>query len=84
MVGGNGVGDVLQQDGLTRLGLGDDEAALALADGREEIDDAGRKVVVVSCAELELLIREEGREVFEGNTVAHDFGLQTVNLLNVR
>ena len=40
----DGVGDLLQQRGFAGLGLGDDHAALALADGREYVDHAQRKV----------------------------------------
>ena len=40
MVGGNGVGDVLHENGLTRLGLRHDEGTLSIADGREQVNDA--------------------------------------------
>ena len=36
----DGIGDFLQEHRLTGLGLGDDESALALADGREHIHHA--------------------------------------------
>ena len=72
MVGGNGVGDVLHENGLTRLGLCHDEGTLSLADGREQVNDAcawigGHGVA----AEIELLVGEEGCEVFERDTVPH-------------
>ena len=41
MVGSNGVGDVLHQDGLTGLGLCHDEGTLAFADGGEEVYHTG-------------------------------------------
>ena len=37
----DGLGDVLEQDGLAGARRGDDQAALALADGREQVHDAG-------------------------------------------
>ena len=38
MVGSDGVGDVLHEQGFTSLRLCHDEGALSLSDGREEID----------------------------------------------
>ena len=61
VVGGDGVGYLLHEDGLTCLGLCHDECALSLADGGEEIDDAHAGRVVIATAELELLIGEQGR-----------------------
>ena len=40
MVGRDGVGDRLHQHGLAGAGRSDDQAALALADGAEQIHDA--------------------------------------------
>lgn len=80
MVGGDGVGDVLHQDGLTGLGLGHDEGALAFADGGEEVYHAGRERVAVSAfAKLELFVGEERREVLEGNAVAHEGRITAVD-----
>ncbi len=38
----DGLGHLLDDHGLTGLGRRDDEAALALADGRDKVDDARR------------------------------------------
>src|SRR5690349_22805853 len=44
---GDGVGDRLQDRGLARLGRRHDQAALALADGADEVDDPGEHVARV-------------------------------------
>ena len=79
MVGRDGVGDVFHEDGLAGLRLCDDECALSLADGGEEVDDACRDIVVHSTAEVELLVGEEGCQVLEGDAVAHHGGVFTVD-----
>ena len=79
MVGGDGVGHLLQQDGLTGLGLGHDQAALSLADGGEEVHDAGRDGAAFVPRDVELLVREQGREVVEGDAVAHFLGTASVD-----
>ena len=83
MVGGDGVGNVLHQDGLTGLRLCHDEGALSFADGSEEVHHACREVVVVSFAEVELLIREERGEVVEGDTVAHHCRVFAVDFVHL-
>ena len=40
MIAQNAVGDLLQEDGLAGARRGDDQAALALADRRDQVDDA--------------------------------------------
>ena len=67
---GYGVGDILEQEGLAGLGRSDDEAALALADGREHVDHAGAEGAAASGGEVEFLVGEEGSEVLEGHAVA--------------
>ena len=46
----DGVGDVLQHHGLAGLGRRDDQAALALADGRDQVDDAAGDVLGAAVA----------------------------------
>ena len=83
MVGGNGVGNVFHQDGLTCLGLCHDKRTLAFADRREQVNDActeigGRTVA----AETEFLVGEEGCKMVEGYSVP-DFGrLSSVDLVD--
>ncbi len=82
VVVGDGVGDGLQQYGLTRLGLRHDQTALSLADGREQIDHARREVVVSLAREAEFLAREERRHVLELHAVADVLGRQAVDLVH--
>ena len=80
MVGGDGVGDVLHQDGFTRLGLCHDEGALSFADGSKEVYHAGReRVAVIASAKRELLIGEERGKVLERNAVAHESRVASVD-----
>jgi hypothetical protein len=65
--GGDRVRDRLQYRGLARLRRGDDEAALALADGGDQVDDA-RRGGGVAVFEAEPLVRVDGREVIEAAT----------------
>jgi hypothetical protein len=59
--------DVLQQHRLAGLRRRDDEAALALADRRDHVDDARREIfrAAVALLELEPLLREQWREILE-------------------
>jgi hypothetical protein len=68
----DGVGDVLQQHRLAGARRRDDQRALALAEGRHEIDDSRRKVLGLDALELhaEALIRIERRQVVEMDLVA--------------
>lgn len=47
IVGGDGVGDGLQDERLAGLRRGDDQAALALADRGHEVNDAGADLLGV-------------------------------------
>ena len=61
-----GVGDLLEECGLTGLGLSHDEAALAFSDRCEEVDDAcGESLLGMAC-EFELLVGEERGHGLEG------------------
>lgn len=72
MVGCDGVGNILHEDGLTGLRLSHDERTLTLTDWREEIYDAGAEIGGSAVAtEIELLVREEWGEVLERNTVTN-------------
>src|SRR6185437_308286 len=73
VVGGDGVGDGLQQHGLAGAGRGDDQPSLALADGGAEVHDAARDVLADGL-ELDALGRIERGEVVEEDLVAGLFG----------
>ncbi len=68
MVRGYGVGDLLEEDGLSGLGRRDDERPLSLADGAEEVDDPGGEFLGRSL-KVQFLVGVEGREILERNTV---------------
>src|SRR2546428_8318939 len=69
MVGGDAVRDVLQHHRLAGARRGDDEPALALADRREQIEDA-RGVPLVVELEAQVLGGVERRQVVEEDLVA--------------
>ena len=59
-------GDLLHDRGLARLGRRDDQAPLALADGRDEVDDPRRHVVgLLGALEAQPLVGEQRGEVLE-------------------
>ena len=72
MVGGDRMGDVLQQHRLAGARRRDDQRALALADRRHDVDDARRKVLLgrILVLHLEPLVGIERREVVEVDLVA--------------
>ena len=63
---------------LPALGGDDDQAALALADRRDEVDDA-RDEVVRRGLEAQALLRVERRELAELDAVARLLGVGTVD-----
>ena len=82
VVGGDGVGDRLHQDGLAGAGRSDDEAALALADGAEQIHDAAGNAVLHGL-HLDVFLGIEGGEVVEEDLVAGLFGALEVDGLDL-
>ena len=67
------VGDGLQQHGLAGARRSDDQAALALADGRQQVHDAAGDVLAHGL-HLDALLRIERRQVVEEDLVAGLFG----------
>ena len=82
VVVGDGVDDRLHEHRLTRLGLGYDQCALALADGGKEVHDARGHVVVAVAREAEFLAGEERCHEFELHAVADVFRGQTVDFVH--
>ena len=78
VVGGDGVGNVLEQDGLTGFGLGDDHGALSFSDRGEQVDDA-RGGGGVFPRQAEFFLGKERSEVFEGDAVAHERGFAAID-----
>ncbi len=64
MVGGDRVGDRLQQHGLAGAGRGHDQAALTLAERRHQVHDPRRQVLGVGF-EFDFFLGVEGGEVLE-------------------
>ena len=84
MIVGNGIGDGLQEHGLTGFGLCHDKAALSLADGREHIHHADALVFLVPVSQqVEFLRGEEGCEEIEGDTVPDKLGRAAVDELDL-
>ena len=71
MVGGDSVGNILHQDGLTRFGLCHQQGTLSFADGGKQVYDACRKVVVMAFTKFELFIGEKRSEMFKRHSVSH-------------
>ncbi len=71
VVAGDVAGDILQHDGLARFRRGDDQAALALADGRGQVDHATGEILggAVAGFHLQALVGEQRREVLEQDLV---------------
>ena len=75
-----GAGDLFHDRGLAGLGRRDDETALALADRRQEIHDAGGHVEGVAFSlQAETLVGEERGELTELGAVFGEFRLLVVD-----
>ena len=74
MVIGNCIGDSLEEHGLTGFWLSHNEAALALADGREHIHNPDALVFFMTVAkEIEFLCGEQGSEEVKRHSVTDKF-----------
>ncbi len=71
MIGGDRVRDVLQQHGLAGARRRNDQRALALADGRDDVDDARRQILPgrIFVFHLQPLVGIERRQVVEVDLV---------------
>ncbi|KAJ0343683.1 hypothetical protein COL154_014070, partial [Colletotrichum chrysophilum] len=78
--------DVLQHHGLAGLGLADDEAALALADRRDQVEDAAGDVFggTVAALQVERLAREQRRQVLEQQLVLGRFRRIAVDVVDLQ
>ena len=80
MIGCNCIGDILHQNGLTRLGLGDYQRALTLADRREKVNNARGEIGCGRVStEVELFVREEWGKALKRNAVSNLRGLAAVD-----
>ena len=80
MIGCNGIGDVLHQDGFTRLGLCHDKCTLSFSYGRKQVYDARWKVCCGRITtKIELLVGEQRRKMLEGNAISYFIWCPTIN-----
>ncbi len=81
MVRGDGVADLLENGGLAAAGRGDNQPARALANRRDEVNDA-RFEQVGSGFEVELFNRVNGGEVFKADGLGVFLKRHFVDLVN--
>ena len=81
MIGGDGVGDVLQQHRLAGARRRHDQGPLALPDRRHDVDDARRQVLLggVLVLHAQSLVGVERRQVVEVDLVAGLLGVLEVD-----
>src|SRR6266508_3139501 len=77
----DGVGDLLHQRGLARLGRGDDQPTLALPDGAHQVHDARRDLGRV-VLQAQPLLRVQRGQVLELAPPARLLGVALVDLLD--
>jgi hypothetical protein len=78
VVGGDRVGELLEDRRLARLRRRDDEPALALADRAQQVHDARRRIVIGSL-EAQTLFGEERRQLLEEGPTTRRFGVDAVD-----
>ena len=83
VVGGDAVGDLLEDGRLAGLGRRDDQAALAAADGRDQVDQALGEVVGGGL-QVEHLAGEDGRQVVEVGPPLGDLRIEAVDRLDAQ
>ena len=82
---GDRVGDVLQQHGLAGTRRRHDQRALALADRRDDVDDAGGEILLGRILEFHLqpLVGIERRQVVEIDLVARLLGILEIERVDL-
>ena len=85
MVGGDRLGDVLQHHGLTHARRGDDQTALALTQGRDNVDHAAGPVFQGRILNFhgQALVRIERRQIVEVHLVAHIFRVLEIDRVDL-
>src|SRR5471032_2293788 len=82
MIGGDRIGDVLQQHRLAGAWRRNDQPALTLADGRQQVHHAAR-IIVAHGLKLQPLMGIQRRQVVEENLVARFLGGLKVDGVNL-
>ena len=86
VVGGDGMRDVLHHHRLAALGRCHDQAALALADGGDDVDDPAGDVLVgqkVGALQKQHLVRVQRRQVLEEDLVLGVLGGRAVDAVHL-
>ena len=85
VIGGKRVSDVLQHHGLAGLGRRDDQAALSLADRRDQVNHARGQVFAggIVAFEAEALLRMERGEVLEQDLVLGLFRVLEIDFVDL-
>ena len=85
IIAGNALGDVLQHQCLARLRRRHDQSALALADGRDQVDDARGDVLGAAVAALQgqSFLGVQRGQVFEQDLVLDRFRRVEVDLVDL-
>ena len=81
MIGLDRIGDILKQDGLTGAWRRDDQGTLALADRRDQIDDA-HVDIVLGRFHNETIFGVQRREILEGDQVVEFFRRLAIDCIN--
>ena len=79
VVGGDGLGNLLEHRGLTGLGGRNDKATLTLADGGNQVDDATEDGVL-AMLHAQRLARENRREIAEAGAYTQLLGILAIDL----
>ncbi len=86
VIGGDGVGYILEKNGLAGAGRRDDQSALALAQWRDDVDDARAQILRTRLIGLHFQpgIRVERRQIVEVDLVADFFGVVEIDLVDLQ
>ena len=84
VIGGDGVGDLLQNHGLAGARRSDDERALAEAQRRNHVDHARFDLARAKHLKMDALVRVERGEVLEGRKIVDARRVAAVHALNAQ
>ncbi len=82
MIGGDGLGEGLQNDGLAGSGGGHDESPLSFADGRHQVNDSSAELFGLKL-EVDAFFGVQRGEVLEAGAALGDFNPFKVDLVGI-